>query len=140
MARVTVEQVEKWNSKLSNGFMFDVERYIVWSEKQAVKFIKLDDGTTLSATLSYRRVKHPNGFSYAGKHQPCLHLQIWYDGNTEGMMKSFGMGVYVDVGAEQDKQKWNELCKLSTTLDEEKIQELARQHRVELSDKVGRIL
>lgn len=140
MARVTIEQVKKWNSKLSNGFAFDIERYVVWSEKQAVKYIKLDEASKLGATLCYRRVKHPNGYSYTGKHQPCLHLQVWYNSHTEGIMHAYGLGVYVDIGAEQDKQKWNELCKLSTMLDEEKIMELARQHQVALSDKVGRIM
>lgn len=141
MARVTIEQVKNWNSKLSNGFAFDIERYVVWSEKQAVKYIKLEDGTTLGVTLMYRAIKAPNGYSYTGKHQPCLHLQIWHKSHTEGMMHSWGMGVTIDVGDEQDKKKWNELCKLSTVLDEQKIMELCKlNHHKELADKVGRII
>lgn len=141
MARVTVEQVRKWSAKLCNGFAFDVERYVVWSEKHAVKYINLEDGTTLGVTLMYRDVKAPNGYSYTGTYQPCLHLQIWHKSQTEGMMHSWGMGVTIDIGAEQDKKKWNELCKLSAVLDEQKIMELCKlNHHKELVDKIGRIL
>ena len=37
MPSVTREQVNKWNAKLQNGFRFDIQRYVVWGEKQIKK-------------------------------------------------------------------------------------------------------
>ena len=44
MPSVTREQVNKWNAKLQNGFRFDIQRYVVWGEKQIKKSIELADG------------------------------------------------------------------------------------------------
>lgn len=133
MASVTMQKIQTWESKLSNGFKFDVQNYLVWSDKQAVKSIPLEDGRILTATLGYERVKAENGFSYTGKVQPYLHLQVWKKGSTEGIMIGTGMGKWINIGAEQDKKKWNELCKLSTVLDEAKIMELYQQYAAEIA-------
>ena len=46
MAKVTRDQVNKINKECKNGFGLDIERLMVWGEKQLVKEIKNEDGTT----------------------------------------------------------------------------------------------
>ena len=47
------EQVNAINAKMSNGFQLDVCSLMLYGEKKAVKSIKLDDATTLVATLTF---------------------------------------------------------------------------------------
>ena len=54
MPSVTREQVNKWNAKLQNGFRFDIQRYVVWGEKQIQKSIELADGRILTAEIHFR--------------------------------------------------------------------------------------
>lgn len=134
MAKLTKEQVRKWNAQLAGDFYFDWKHYLVWSEKVARRNVKLSDGKVLQATLEYRNVR--DGFRYTGEQQPILHLAVWQPTNTEGMMSSHGMGVTIDVGVKQDKKKWSELCKLSALYDsDEKLLELAREHMDELKNE-----
>lgn len=127
MAKLTKDQVERWNSKLQNGFQFDIYHFMNWGEKQIVKKIPLEDDKILEAQILYRRVLGADRFSDTGKVEPVLHLQVWEPGGTEGMMCSHGTGVYVQVGDEQDKRKYGELEKLSANFTTEKIMECANK-------------
>lgn len=127
MAKLTKEQVKRWNSKLQNGFRFDIYHFMNWGEKQIVKKIPLEDGKILEAQILYRHVLGADRFSDTGKVEPILHLQIWEPGSTDGMMCSHGTGVYIQVGSEQDKRKYSELEKLSASFTTEKIMECANR-------------
>ena len=74
MPSVTREQVNKWNAKLQNGFRFDIQRYVVWGEKQIKKSIELADGRILTAEIHFRDAR--DGYKYIGN-EACISLAIW---------------------------------------------------------------
>ena len=124
MPSVTREQVNKWNAKLQNGFLFDIQRYVVWGEKQIVKSIKLEDGRSLVATLFFRDARE--GFKYIGQ-QLCISLSIWTPIENSDLMRSEGTGYHEILGAVQEKKLYNDLVKMSAVIDEAKIMEMAKQ-------------
>lgn len=134
MAKLTREQLNRWNAKLGNGFRFDTHFFLMWGDKQLKKYLKLEDGRTLEATLSYREVT--KNYATAGV-MPVLHLSIWEScGPDSDMMRSFGTGAYIDMGAQQDKRKYNELVKLSAVVDDGKIMALAVEKLPQLESDV----
>lgn len=134
MATVTREQLNRWNAKLSNGFGFDVIHFLTWRDKQIKKYMELQDGRKLEAVLSYREVWE-NHASVGVK--PVLHLSIWEScGPDSEMMRSCGMGAYIDMGEPRDKRNYNELVKLSAVVDDAKIKALAVEHMVQLKNEV----
>lgn len=134
MAKVTRDQINRWKAKLANGFRFDLYFFMMWNDKRIKKSLKLEDGRTLEAVLEYRDVTH--NYAKVGV-QPVLHLSIWEScGDDSGMMKSNGLGAYIEMGAAQDKRKYNELVKLSATVDDAKIVTLAVEKMPQLEDAV----
>ena len=132
MAKLTKEQAKKWNDQLGGGFYFDWKHYAIWSEKLARRNIDLKDGKVLQITLEYNDVKdeaHP--YIPTGKVQPHLHFQVWSPTAT-GMMSSNGFGKSIEIGTQQDKRNWKELCKLSANYDDEKLFALAVEQLGEL--------
>ena len=57
MAQCTREQVNRWNTKLSNGFRLDLERFIIWNDKVATRSIELPDGKVLKADIGWTEVR-----------------------------------------------------------------------------------
>lgn len=57
--KITREQINTINAKMSNGFRLDLRHLMTWGEKQACKRIDLREGVYLVATLTYRA----SGFS-----------------------------------------------------------------------------
>lgn len=43
MAKLTMDQVKKFNAKCENGFILDVEKAVIWNDKTCVKDVKIDD-------------------------------------------------------------------------------------------------
>lgn len=132
MAKVTREQLNRWNAKLQNGFLIDLQRLLIHNEKMPIRYVELGDGKRIAASLSYRDVYE--GYRDTGKRQPVLHLALWKDSGTSGMMQSFGMGAYIEIGTAQDKKNFNELAKLSGTIDDEKIMALAAEKMPQLNN------
>lgn len=56
MAKVTRDQVNKINKECKNGFGLDIERLVIWGEKQLVKEIKLDNGNILRVILYFKDI------------------------------------------------------------------------------------
>lgn len=134
MAKVTREQVNRWEAKLVNGFRFDLNFFLMWNDKRVKKCLKLEDGRMLEAVLEYRDITH--NYAKVGV-QPVLHLSVWEScGPDSGMMKSNGMGAYIEMGATQDKRKYNELVKLSAMVDDGKIMALALEKIPQLENAV----
>lgn len=136
MAKVTREQVNRWEAKLANGFRFDLYFFMMWNDKRIKKYLKLEDGRTLEVVLEYRDITH--NYAKVGV-QPVLHLSVWEScGPDSDMMKSCGIGAYIEMGATQDKRKYNELAKLSATVDDGKIMALALEKMPQLENAVIR--
>lgn len=125
MPSVTREHVNKWNAKLQNGFRFDIQRYVVWGEKQIKKSIELADGRILTAEIHYRDARE--GYKYIGN-EACISLAIWTRCENSDMMKSEGMGYHEVLGAVQPKKSYADLVKLSAVMDEPKILEMMNAH------------
>ena len=132
MAKVTQEQLNRWNAKLSNGFVVDFIHYLTWGEKKAVKSIKLPDGRTRRATLEYHAQCDENR-RYTGLQQPVVHLSIWENCGND-MMRSYGLGASVEVGAPQSKKNFNELAKLSATITNGKTMAWAEERIPQLNN------
>lgn len=133
MAKLTKEQVQKWNAQLQGGFKFDVMYFLNWNQKVARRNIELANGKILQATLEYRDIR--DGYRLTGQVHPMLHFQIWHKGSVEGMMHSFGMGASVEIGTPQNKRNWKELCNLSGLYDDKKLLELAAANIEQLKNE-----
>ena len=84
--------------------------------------------------MEYRDITH--NYAKVGV-QPVLHLSVWEScGPDSDMMKSNGMGAYIEMGAAQDKRKYNELVKLSAMVDDGKIMALALEKMPQLENAV----
>ena len=131
MAKLTMAQAEKWSAKLSNGFKFDIQRYLMWSEKQAVKNIEFSDGRVLQASLHYMDVVE--NYRTVGL-QPVCHVSIWTPCENSDFMQSSGLGAQFKIGEVQTKKNYNVLCKLSETLDDETIINFAKENLSQLNN------
>lgn len=132
MAKVTQEQLDRWNAKLQNGFTIDLHSLLYHNEKMPVKYVELGEGKRIAAKLMYR--EHREDGRYTGQQQPTLHLSIWRDSGSSGMMSSSGLGVFMNIGTLQNKRNFNELAKLTGTIDEEYILVLASEKMVQLKN------
>ena len=133
MAKLTKAQAQKWDSQLAGGFHFDVRNYVMWGEKVARRNIEIEEGKILQATLEYHDIRE--GYRSTGMVQPTLHFQLWEKGRTDGLMCSRGLGASIKIGTPLSKKLWNELCKISGTLDDEKLLAMAAEHVAELKNE-----
>lgn len=53
MPKISKEQINKINSKCSNGWQLDIEYYLYHGEKQLIKCIDLDEENYLKFTICY---------------------------------------------------------------------------------------
>lgn len=54
MAKITIEQVKKFNAACKNGFVLDLEHLEIWGKKRCRKNFKIDDSGVLYAfTLEF---------------------------------------------------------------------------------------
>lgn len=126
MAGYTREQIIRWNAKLSNGFQLDLHYLMIWNEKRAVRNIKLPDGRTLQASISWVEIR--DGFRYSGLVQPEMHLSVWTP-TSNGLMSSSGMGATVKLTEETFTRKvWNELARFTAAWSDEQIIAEAKKH------------
>nr|DAT41319.1 MAG TPA: hypothetical protein [Bacteriophage sp.] len=134
---ITRDQINAINAKMSNGFRLDVRHYLLWSQKQAVKPIQIDDNTTLTATLtwmdSYERkattcgqtINVPNGL-----HHIALHLAVWHHRDGGQVATSHGLGQWIDVGPAVKRCNFSDIQKITANYDDASILALydAKQH------------
>lgn len=127
MANYTREQINRWSAKLQNGFQLNTGSLFNRNEKEASRFLDLPNGSRLKATLMWSEVR--DGYRYTGLVRPQIHLSVWHDGNTPGIMVSHGIGAFVDITEQTyTRRNWNEIVKLTAEWTDEKIMEVARLH------------
>ena len=63
MAKVTKEQYEKWNGQLENGWFLDLQRLVIWGEKDIRITDKISDTEYVDYTVSFweNYENHRNG-------------------------------------------------------------------------------
>lgn len=132
------EQINAINAKMSNGFRLDVRFLALYGEKQAVKSIKLDDKTTLVATLTFsvsfdekrnawgQKFNVPNGKSYIS-----LHLAVWHCKPGAAVATSHGAGQWLRVSEDMPRRTFSTVQKLTAEYDDDTIMMLFddKQHQ-----------
>lgn len=121
--KFTKAQVAKWNSKMGQGFRTDLNRLVMWGEKQPHLMTKVDETTILELTLYYQNeyetVTNEYGCTYkkpTGKVVPVINVRKWVDKGT-GMLHGYGLGKTFKVGEPCEKKMFSTLQKLTHTVD-----------------------
>lgn len=135
---ITIGQVRTINAKMSNGFHLDVRFLAIHGEKQAAKAIKLDDETTLVATLtfaaSYDVKRTASGQQYNvpnGQYHIALHLAVWHCKPGADVATSHGLGQWISVSEDMPRRNFAAIQKLTANYDEDTIMMLfdEKQHQ-----------
>ena len=125
---ITREQVNAINAKMSNGFQLDVCSLMLYGEKKAVKSIKLDDATTLVATLTFaasfdkkrnawgQKFNVPNGKSHI-----ALNLSIWHCNPGADVTTSHGLGWWINISEDMPRRNFSSIQKLTANYDDDTI-------------------
>lgn len=125
---ITREQVNAINAKMSNGFQLDVCSLALHGEKKAVKSIKLDDATTLVATLTFaasfdkqrnawgQKFNVPNGKSHV-----ALNISIWHCNPGADITTSHGTGWWINVSEDMPRRNFSAIQKLTANYDDDTV-------------------
>lgn len=128
---ITREQVNAINAKMSNGFQLDVCSLTLYGEKKAMKSIKLDDATTLVATLTFsasfdkkrnawgQKFNVPNGKSHV-----ALNFSIWHRNLGADITTSRGLGWWINVSEDMPRRNFSAIQKLTASYDDNTIMAL----------------
>ena len=124
MAKLTKEQFDKWSAKASNGFTFNVKKYVCWGEKGLEKIIQLGDGRVVEFEIGYSdeyaKVTNEHSVSYnrrTGRKIPVLDINILVPSSTKGVYRVHHFKSDIVVGETQDKNNFNVLCQCSKYVD-----------------------
>ena len=138
---ITREQVNAINAKMSNGFQLDVCSLTLYGEKKAVKSIKLDDATTLVATLtfsaSFDKKRNAWGQKFnvpTGKSHVALNLSIWHCNPGADITTARGLGWWIKVSEDMPRRNFSAIQKLTANYDDDTIMMLFndKQHDGEM--------
>lgn len=84
MAKITREQFNKWNEQAKNGFQFDLQYFLTWSEKTLTKKVKMDNGDVIEFKIEYDKefetITNGWGVKYnqeTGRYIPMLYITHW---------------------------------------------------------------
>ena len=86
MAKITIEQVKKINSKCDNKFCLDVQYFLIHSEKTLYKDIDINNNLKIEVKINYFP-EYENSLGYnreTGKLIPTLNFRKWvreYEGS-----------------------------------------------------------
>ena len=123
MPSITRNQIIAANEKMGNGFVLDVQYYVVWGDKRCVKHINLDEKHVLEVEITY--VSEFERFPQSMKewHVPYIWLQYFTKGDG-AFMTSMGMGYKERLGERREKKMLSALQKLTHEMTDEKIMEV----------------
>ena len=114
MAKLTREQVNKWNEGNAQGWQFDITYYLYHSEKTLSKHIEIDDTHVLQCQIMFRSEYKTNKNSYGctwntetGRQIPTIHFA--YSVKSGGMLVSHGLGYWHTLGEAIDKKNYKAL-------------------------------
>lgn len=127
--KITREKAEEINAKCKNGFELDSAMAVMYGEKQVQKYIDLEDGKKLRATLSFRDRR----FGYTFKPVLSLHLSLW-EQEFGDCLVSKGLGATIDLTEPYERKKFNDIILKTSEFDDNKLLELASQHMQELNN------
>lgn len=126
MATLKREQYERWNNQAQeiagNGWRFDVEAYVFWTEKRPLRDTKLENGEILREKLvyfpEYERIVNQYGVRYnreTGRVVPLYIIERLYPLNS---------GCYrvieekrKEIGEAREKKDYAALLKLAANIE-----------------------
>lgn len=121
MAKITIEKVKELNEKMSNGFTLDIAMAKFYGEKEAHKFIDLQDGYKLEASINYRNKYH----CFEREITMHLDLELWKVSDiSPDMLISCGGYYVMDLG-KCSKKMFSDIIKKTKEFDDTKIIKLA---------------
>lgn len=120
MARLTREQYNKWNEQAKNGFQFDIQYYVMWSEKTLIKNVPQEDGSIIQFKLwyipEYETKTNEHGCKWnvkTGRQIPMMRIERLVPGNTEGVYLVHTVRDDRPMGEPEKTLKYSTLCKIS---------------------------
>lgn len=129
MAKVTREQIIKWNGQAKNGFGLDVQYFIIWNEKTLTKKIEMENGDVVEFKIEYNKEFETKTNSYGcrwnvetGRYIPMLYITLWKPSNS-GCYHSGGFDKSEILGEPEKSKKYSTLCKLSGIVDTDRYME-----------------
>lgn len=125
MAKITKEQLARWNSKASNGFEFDLKYFLVWNEKRLTKVQDIPNSDDKLETV----IEYYEEFTHFGE-------PVVYDIETRMTRwtpSKYSEGVYAGIDSchktlhkGYGKKVYSNLCKASKD-DIEEIQNAEKE-------------
>lgn len=108
--KITREQLAKYESKMVNGWHFDLRGAMYGNEKQCVKDIDVSrknngNKVTLRCKLLWYRDR------------PCLHMSV-YSHVSSGLMRTDGIGKWIAVGDSVTRKNFSILQKETGAWDD----------------------
>lgn len=131
MPKITKEQFLKWEAMCANGFTLDLQKYVVWGEKEPTKQIRLDEENIIIATVGYYDERVDGGRWGETVRKIKLHLALWHPATTEGVMYSTGYGAYITLDdTPQPKKEYKKLAAWTEKLDDDTIMQYAEENGI----------
>lgn len=128
MPSITKEQFNKWNSKATNGFSFDVKEYVCWGNKALIREEQLPEGKICEFKIGYSDefVTKTNDWGCkwnvkTGRKIPILDINILHPGSVKGIYRVQSIKQDIQLGEPQPKNNYSTLCKLANTVNVEKF-------------------
>ena len=129
MGKMTREQVEKINSKMHNNFIFDLRHYMmVYSEKQAIKNVDIDENSFYKATLYNEKNRQ-------GENTVELNVSKYLKSSGE-MYSSFGFGKTVTLAKGLKNKRFSDVQKITEFITDEYIISLAEANNRKLENAI----
>ena len=114
MAKLTREQVARWNEGNKNDFQFDITYFLYHSEKTLSKHIEIDETHVLQCQIMFRSEYKTNKNEYGctwntetGRQIPTIHFA--YSFKSGDMLVSHGLGYWHNLGEAIDKKNYKAL-------------------------------
>lgn len=123
MAKITREQFNKWNAQAKNGFQFDLQYFLIWSEKTLTKKIEMENGDIIEFKIEFDKEFETKTNQWGsrwnvetGRYIPMLYITYWKPSDS-GCYHSSGREKSEILGNPENSKKYNVLCKLSETVN-----------------------
>ena len=110
--QITTEQIQKLEEGCGNGFKLDIQNYLIWKEKQLVKYIDIEENQVLKAEIDYQ--KDESG------QVPTLALSVWKK-ETSGCLYSNCKTQYITLGEPQKRKNFKLLKEYSNKITDDYI-------------------
>jgi hypothetical protein len=123
--KLTREQIKKWNAGCKNGFTLDIQHALIWSEKELVCTVNIDDHTLVTITLRYDAEYDPEcKYRQTGRQIPVAVVQKWNTDPESKFMQSTSGYYKENAGEPQNKKLFSVLQKLTGTIDRARLVDL----------------